>query len=302
MTTTNTKDLITNTKQEKAPAKSKQPTIKQYIQVYKNEIAKALPSVMTPERFTRIVTTAVSNAPELGECNPVSFIGAMMQAAQLGLEPNTALGQAYLIPYGKNVQFQLGYKGLIDLAYRSGEVRMIMAQIVYENDEFEFEYGLEPKLYHKPAKENRGKPEWVYAVLKLVNGGEGFEVMSIEDVENFGRKYSKKLGWKLKLWRLALRRMVISVVSNLASESSFTTIRKTGGLGVAAVIRHQLVILVVLIRKSFMTLVKIYKTFRNTDKRTQRLMVHVSWRLVIKSLCNISAMMMVLSLSWRKRM
>ena len=108
MTTTNTKDLITNTKQEKAPAKSKQPTIKQYIQVYKNEIAKALPSVMTPERFTRIVTTAVSNAPELGECNPVSFIGAMMQAAQLGLEPNTALGQAYLIPYGKNVQFQIG--------------------------------------------------------------------------------------------------------------------------------------------------------------------------------------------------
>lgn len=191
MTTTNTKDLISNTQQAKTPAKAKNYSVKQYVQAYKNEIAKALPSVMTPERFTRIALSAISNNPKLAECNPTSFIGAMMQAAQLGLEPNTSLGQAYLIPYGNDVQFQLGYKGLIDLAYRSGEVKTIIAQIVYENDEFDFEYGLNPKLYHKPAKSNRGKAEWVYAVFKLVNGGEGFEVMSIEDVIKHGKKYSK---------------------------------------------------------------------------------------------------------------
>lgn len=89
--------------------KSKQgKTIKDYIQIYSGEIEKALPSVMTPERFTRIMTSAVSNNPNLAQCDAMSFISAMMTAAQLGLEPNTPLGQAYLIPYGKQCQFQLG--------------------------------------------------------------------------------------------------------------------------------------------------------------------------------------------------
>ena len=79
-----------------------------------------------------------------------SFIGAMMNAAQLGLEPNTTLGQAYLIPYGKQVQFVLGYKGLIDLAYRSGEVAIVRAETVFKNDEFVYELGFEPKLIHRP--------------------------------------------------------------------------------------------------------------------------------------------------------
>ena len=100
------------------------------------QIRKALPSVITPERFTRMVLTALSSSPKLQACTPMSFMGAMMQAAQLGVEPNTPLGQAYLIPYGGVCQFQLGYKGLIDLAYRSGEVSSIQAHEVHENDVF----------------------------------------------------------------------------------------------------------------------------------------------------------------------
>ena len=86
-------------------------------------VKRALPSVMTPERFTRIAVSALSTTPKLQDCHPMTFIGAMMTAAQLGLEPNTPLGQAYLIPFwnGKSkrmeCQFQLGYKGMIDLAY-----------------------------------------------------------------------------------------------------------------------------------------------------------------------------------------
>lgn len=174
------------------PTQAKEPkTIKDYISIYTPEISKALPKVMTPERFARIATSAVSNNPKLAQCTPVSFISALMNAAQLGLEPNTPLGQAYLIPYGKECQFQLGYKGLIDLAYRSGEVKSIQAQVVYENDEFEFEFGLDPKLKHKPAKVNRGNAIYYYAVFKLTNGGEGFEIMSREDVLNHAKKYSK---------------------------------------------------------------------------------------------------------------
>ena len=78
------------------------------------QIRKALPSIMTPERFTRITITAIQNNPKLAQCSPVSFLTAMMNAAQLGLEPNTPLGQAYLIPYWNSktrsyeCQFQIG--------------------------------------------------------------------------------------------------------------------------------------------------------------------------------------------------
>ena len=111
--------------------------------------------MLTPERFTRMVLTALSKDNKLASCTPNSFLGAMMQAAQLGLEPNTPLGQAYLIPFKNKgvleVQFQIGFKGMIDLAYRSKEVTDISAQCVYENDEFEYELGLSPVLKHKPA-------------------------------------------------------------------------------------------------------------------------------------------------------
>ena len=155
------------------------------------QIEKALPSVITPERFTRIALTAYSDNAALQKCDADSFLGAMMQAAQLGVEPNPPLGQAYLIPYGNKVQFQLGYRGMIDLAYRSGEIQMIQAHEVHENDEFEYELGLDPKLRHIPALKNRGEVILYYAVFKLINGGVGFEVMSKEDVETFAKKKSK---------------------------------------------------------------------------------------------------------------
>lgn len=190
MVTTNQQGLIKKAAKNEMAHKSPK-TIKDYVKLYEGEIAKALPAVMTPQRFMRIVTTAITNNPKLAECSPQSFIGAMLNAAQLGLEPNTPLGQAYLIPYGKNCQFQIGYKGLLDLAYRTGEVRSITAEIVKENDVFEYELGLEPKLKHIPAKSNRGNVIFYYAVFKLKNGGEGFQVMSKEDIDAHARKYSK---------------------------------------------------------------------------------------------------------------
>lgn len=177
--------------------KTQTRSIKEWIIAMKPQIEKALPSVITADRFSRMALTAVSTNPALGECTPESFCGAMLQAAQLGLEPNTPLGQAYLIPYNnykeniKEASFQLGYKGLIALAHRSGEFRNIEAHTVYEGDEFDYEYGLEPKLYHKPSLSGRGEPIAYYAVYNLVNGGFGFEVMSREDVQAHRTKYSK---------------------------------------------------------------------------------------------------------------
>ena len=139
---------------------TKSMTIVDMVRALEPEIKRALPSVLTPERSTRMALSAINNTPELANCTPMSFVAALMNAAQLGLEPNTPLGQAYLIPYkNKGVlecQFQLGYKGLIDLAYRTGQVQMIQAQVVREFDEFEYQYGLDSRLNHRPGTGERG--------------------------------------------------------------------------------------------------------------------------------------------------
>ncbi len=176
-------------------ATGKATTIQDYVKRMEKEIEKALPSVLTPERFTRITLSALSTDQTLAQCTPRSFLGAMMTAAQLGLEPNTPLGQAYLIPYRNHgrleCQFQLGYKGMLDLAYRSGVVSTIQAHVVYENDEFDHEFGLEPKLRHVPAKRDRGAPVWFYAVFRTKDDGYGFDVMSVEEIRAHAQKYSK---------------------------------------------------------------------------------------------------------------
>lgn len=182
-----------------AVKKTNQPdgikNMQQLVLSMQDQIKKALPSVLTGERFSRMILTAMSSTPQLQQCTPKSFLGAMMQAAQLGVEPNTPLGQAYLIPYKNKgtleCSFQLGYKGLIDLAYRSGEVKDIQAHEVRENDVFEYELGLDPKLKHVPATSNRGPVVMYYAVFHTKDGGYGFEVMSAEDIKERAKKYSK---------------------------------------------------------------------------------------------------------------
>ena len=197
-------------------AKKTAPKMTDYVKSMEKEIAKALPSVITPERFTRITLSALSSNPQLQQTTPQSFLGAMMTAAQLGVEPNTPLGQAYLLPYkNKGVlecQFQLGYKGLIDLAYRSGEISVIQAHTVYENDEFSYEFGLDPKLNHKPAVKDRGEPIAFYAMFKTKDGGYGFEVMSVEDVRKHAKKYSKSYSSDFSPWTTSFEEMAKKTV------------------------------------------------------------------------------------------
>ena len=160
---------------------TKSMTIPDMVKALEPEIKRALPSVLTPERFTRMALSALNNTPRLKECTPMSFIAALMNAAQLGLEPNTPLGQAYLIPYKNKgtleCQFQLGYKGMIDLAYRNDRMQSIEAHTIYENDEFYYELGLDARLKHIPTWDDRGDIRGFYAIFKLDNGGYSFEVM-----------------------------------------------------------------------------------------------------------------------------
>ena len=187
-----------NAKQTAAARQENRPkTLKDLLDARMGEIQKVLPSVVTPEQFLRLTLNALNNTPHLAECTMTSFYGAVMQCAQLGLKPNVN-GEAYLIPFKNRkkgvyeCQFIAGYKGLMLLARRSGEIANIDAQTVYENDTFDISYGFEPVLVHKPyLKGDRGKPFGFYATVILKDGGKSAHFMTVSDAEKYGRKYSK---------------------------------------------------------------------------------------------------------------
>ena len=175
-----------------------QPTLKQWVARMSDQIKNALPANITPERMSRIALTALSKDAKLSECTPESFMGALLTSAQLGLECNTPLGQAYLIPFWNSkkgcleTQFQLGYQGLIDLCYRTGQYKKIVARVVYGGDDFDYSYGLDEQLIHRP-KEKSEKPIYVYALYELKNGASAFEVMSWKAIEAHAKKYSQSV-------------------------------------------------------------------------------------------------------------
>ena len=172
-------------------------------------IQRALPAMIGNDRFIRCSLSAISNNPEIAKCSQTSFIGALMNAAQLGLEPNTPLGQAYLIPYSGVIQFQLGYKGLIELAKRAGIT--VQVHEICERDTFEYEYGLEPKLRHIPKLGDRGKTIGYYCVWKNKDGQFGIEVASKSEIEAFAKEKSKayKSGpWKTDFDAMAKKTLI----------------------------------------------------------------------------------------------
>ncbi|CBZ04168.1 recombinase RecT [Clostridium botulinum] len=166
------------------------------------EIKKAVGKTMTPERFSRIALSLFNGNPQFWEADTTSFLSALMQSAQCGLEPNTVLGEAYVIPYKNNkqgiteVNFQVGYKGILKMAFNTGEYEAIYAHEVRKGDEFEYEYGLHKTLVHKPADIPSDEVTHYYAVYKLKNGGFDFVVWSRERVEHHAREFSKNYTYK----------------------------------------------------------------------------------------------------------
>ena len=163
--------------------------VKSFMEGQKANLAAVLPKHVDAERMLKLALGAMRTTPKLMNCNVESLMGAVVTCSTLGLEPNTPLGHAYLIPFENrqkgttDVQIVFGYKGLIDLARRSGQIVSIAAHEVCQNDEFHFSYGLDEKLVHNPALTNRGEPIAFYAVAKLVGGGYAFEVMGRDQVE-----------------------------------------------------------------------------------------------------------------------
>lgn len=174
-----------------------------YLRSQKPRIAQALPQHLTPERLMNVVLTSIRTTPHLAECTPQSVMAAVMHCAALGLEPGP-LGHAYLIPHFSSKKqayeatFIMGYKGLIDLARRSGTIRAIAAREVYEADAFDLVYGTEDRLVHRPNFAKRsGRPILYYGVAQLTTGGYHIDVMSYDETEKIrmGSRSGDKGPW-----------------------------------------------------------------------------------------------------------
>lgn len=187
-------------KAKKALAKTQTMDIATLIQRSAAELGKALPAHMRPERIVRIALTTLRMNPNLYKCNPQSFLAALFQSAQLGLEPNVE-GQAYIIPYGENAQFQIGYKGYVELFFRHQSALSLDMQEVRENDDFDYQYGTESFIKHRPALKDRGEVIAYYAVAKLKDGASLFKVMSKDDCLDHGKKHSKNFSSPSSTWK-----------------------------------------------------------------------------------------------------
>lgn len=188
---------------------AERPSLAQLITRMKPEIARALPNHMSADRIARIATTVVRQTPALARCTPESFLGALLTASQLGLEPGPT-GEAYLVPSGQVCRFVPGYRGLIKLARNSGQLRDIWAEVVYERDTFKYTLGLHRDLIHEPAAGDRGKPVSVYAAAQLTDGGTPFVVMTVAEVEAIrARSKAGKNGPWVTDWAAMAKKTVV---------------------------------------------------------------------------------------------
>lgn len=217
-----------------------------YLEKMMPSIQAVLPKHVTADRMSRIALNVIRTNPKLLQCNINSLMGGVLEAAKLGLEPGL-MGQCYLIPFDKKqkqgnqwvvvdteAQFIIGYKGLIDLVRRSGQVSTIEARTIYENDEHDFGYGLDSYLIHKPVLKNRGKAIAYYAVCKLKDGGSSFLVMSHEEMEQYRDKYSKAKNygpWKDEFDAMARKTVLRQLIKYLPiSVENLSNIDEQSGL------------------------------------------------------------------------
>jgi len=185
---------------QKSATDTKVATIRDLLQRSQSQIALALPKYMSADRMTRLAMTSILRNPKLLECDPLTLVGAVIQCAQLGLEPGSNFG-AHLVPFwntkaGKrDVQVIPDYRGLMGLARNSEQISTIDAHAVYEQDHFEFAYGKDPDLVHVPRlSKDRGEIKYFYAVARLKDGGVQFVVLGKWEVDEIRDRYSRAAG------------------------------------------------------------------------------------------------------------
>lgn len=201
-------------------------TIKSMIAANMKAIKSILPKHLTPERFARIAYTSIVSNPKLARCTQLSLINVIIESSTLGLEIGGAMQEAALIPFKNNktnpptyeATLVPEYPGLIKLAKNTGDVKSITAHPVFSNDEFRYNYGLNPDLVHVPADTDRGELCNAYCIIWYMNGGVDFEVIDQKEADRAkaasAAKYQKDSPWNQKdnipaMWtKTAIRRLM----------------------------------------------------------------------------------------------
>lgn len=217
MASANGKDITTKLATQEKP----KMTVAQFFESQIPNIQAVLPrGTMDAQRMARLAIQIWTGNSKLASCNKESFVAALITCAQFGLEPNTPLGQCYIIPYGNQATFQMGYQGLLNLAYRSGEFKSIYVREVYKNDEFKVTYGIFEDLQHVPSDdgpEDKELPVAIYAVYHLKNGGYNFEAWTwnkiIKHAKKFSQSYTKKDGaWQTNPVAMGKKTVLIALL------------------------------------------------------------------------------------------
>lgn len=192
--------VVAKVKQTGSLAGLTQSDVANYLGGMKDRVAAVLPKHLTADRIIQMAATTIQRNPQIAKCTPPSLLGAVMQASILGFPPVDALGYCYFVPYGSQVQFQIGYRGLVELARRSGKIKMVYAEVVREGDEFSVEFGLNPTLEHKPLFDSSKPMTHVYAVCHFNDGGYNFVVLSKSDVERLRMRSPMQKGTPSGAW------------------------------------------------------------------------------------------------------
>jgi len=138
-----------------------------------------LPAHLDIKWLQKTILAAAHKNPKILDCTPISIMLAVEKAAQLGIDASSITGKGYLIPYKKECTFIIGYRGLIELAMRSGLVSTIEAHVIYKNDKYKIKYGSEPALEHEPTLGEPGKALAVYAIARMKDGAVMQDLMMV---------------------------------------------------------------------------------------------------------------------------
>lgn len=215
--------------------------VRKAIDTQSSAFAAVLPSHVDTDRFARLVLTAVKSTPDLMQCfatdqGKTSVLLSAMQAAAVGLEPNTPTQDCWLLPRKRNgvweAQLSLGYRGLLKLVRRSGQVSSVHADVVHEADRFHYARGLAADVFeHEPSEdENPGPLTYAYAVVRFHDGGYQFVVLNRRQVwerramseswkNERSRPYSPWTKWEEAMWRKSALRALVPML-DLNSEDA----------------------------------------------------------------------------------
>lgn len=155
----------------------------------KESLAQLVPKHLTVDRLMKVAVGALMKAPALQECTPASLMNCFIGAAEVGLEPGGVLGHAYLVPYKQVATLIIGYRGLIELMRRSGELASIRCVVVHEKDTFKLTEGIEQTIKHEPFLAGDAGPlKFAYCVAKLKDGSVQVELMTRHQIEEIRKR------------------------------------------------------------------------------------------------------------------